>query len=99
VTRPSGWSRAVPGPDHHEFRVEADAILDGLLRVLGPFAVQGADVASVRHERTGEGAWTVVEVTGLAPERAELLRLRLAQVPCIRDVRVRRGLVLVAAAK
>jgi len=89
----------MPDPDLHEFRIEADAILDVLMRVLGPFAVQGAELASVRHERTAEGAWTVVEVTSLAPERAELLRLRLGQVPCVRDVRVRCALALVAAAK
>ena len=89
----------MPGPDRHEFRIEADSVLDVLLRILGPFAVQGADVAGVRHERTGDRAWTVVEVTGLAPERAELLRLRLAQVPCVRDVRVHCALALVVAAK
>jgi acetolactate synthase regulatory subunit len=89
----------MPGPDRHEFHIEADATLDVLLRVLGPFAVQGAELAGVRHERIPEGAWAVVEVTGLAPERAELLRLRLAQLACVRDVRVRCALALVAAAK
>jgi hypothetical protein len=86
-------------PEHHEFRVEADAVVDILLRVLGPFAVQGAELAAVTHERSGEDAWAVLEVVGLAPERAEFLRLRLAQIPSVRGVTVRRRLGLVAASK
>jgi hypothetical protein len=89
----------MPSPEHHEFRVEADAVLDVLLRILGPFAVQGVELSAVNHERNGESAWTVLEVAGLAPERAELLRLRLAQIPSVRGVTVRRRLGLVAASK
>jgi hypothetical protein len=86
-------------PEHHEFRVEADALVDILLRVLGPFAVQGAELAAVTHQRSGEDAWTVLEVAGLAAEQAELLRLRLAQIPSVRGVTVHRRLGLVAASK
>ena len=89
----------MPSPEHHEFRVEADAVADVLLRILGPFAVQGAELAAVSHERIGEDAWTVLEVAGLAPEQVELLRLRLAQIPSVRNVVVRRRLGLVAASK
>ena len=89
----------MPAPERQEFRIEADPDLDVLLRILGAFAVQGAKLVDVRHALTDEGAWTVVEAVGLAPERAELLRLRLLQVPSVRGVRLRPCLALVGAAK
>jgi hypothetical protein len=89
----------MPAPERQEFRIEADPDLDVLLRILGPFAVQGAELVDVRHVLTEEGVWTVVEATGLEPERAELLRLRLLQVPSVRGVRLRPCLALVGAAK
>lgn len=91
----------MPAPDRprHEFHVEADPDLDALLRILGPFAVQGATPADIRHAQNEEAAWSVIEVIGLDPERAELLRLRLSQVPSIRTVRLAASLALVGAAK
>jgi len=90
----------MPAPEvGHEFHVEADPDLDVLLRVLGLFAVQGAVLADVRHVQTEAAAWTVLEVTGLHPERAELVRLRLSQVPSVRTVRLGARLALVGAAK
>jgi len=91
----------MPAPDQprHEFHIEADPDLDALLRILGPFAVQGAALADVRHAQTQEAAWSVIEVIGLDPERAELLRLRLSQIPSVRAVRLGASLALVGAAK
>ena len=93
----------MPAPDRaqsgYEFHVEADADGDVLLRILGLFAVQGARLADVRHRQTEASAWSVIEVTGLAPDRAELLRLRLSQVTAIRTVRLGARLTLVGAAK
>ena len=93
----------MPPPDRlrarYEFRIEADPCLDVLLRIIGPFAVQGAVLADVRHLQTAEAAWSVLEVTGLDPERAEMLRLRLSQVPSVRAVRLRTCLALLGAAK
>ena len=89
----------MPAPERQEFRIEAAPDPDVLLRILSPFAVQGAELADVRHVLTKEGAWTVVEATGLEPERAELLRLLLLQVPSVRGVRLRPSLALVGAAK
>ena len=83
----------------YEFHVEADPDGDILLRILGLFAVQGATLADVRHTQTEAAAWSVLEVTGLAYDRAELLRLRLSQVPAIRKVRLGARLALVGAAK
>ncbi|MGH6967258.1 MAG: hypothetical protein ACREE0_22460 [Phenylobacterium sp.] len=90
----------MPAPEvRHEFHVEADPCFDILLRVIGPFAVQGAVLADVRHLQTAEAAWSVLEVGGLDPDRAELLRLRLSQVPSVRAVRLRTCLALVGVAK
>ena len=89
----------MPACDRHEFRVEAAPCSDVLLRIIGPFAVEGAILADVRHVHTDDAAWTVLEVTGLDYQRAELLRLRLAQVPSIREVRLRACLAVLAAAK
>ena len=89
----------MPAPDRHEFHVESDPDVDVLMRILGLFAVQDAVPASLRHEQAGDGAWTVLEVAGLTPERAELVRLRLLQTPCVRDARLASPLALVAAAK
>jgi hypothetical protein len=89
----------MPAPDRQEFRIEADPDSDVLLRILGPFAVQGAELFDVRHMLTEAGAWTVIEAIGLKPERAELLRLRLLQIPSVRAVRLRPCLALVGAAK
>jgi acetolactate synthase regulatory subunit len=93
----------MPAPDRaqsgYEFHVEADPDGDVLLRILGLFVVQGAVLADVRHAQTEAAAWSVFAVTGLAPDRAELLRLRLSQVPAIRTVRLAARLALVGAAK
>ena len=74
----------------HAFRIEADPIADVLLRVLGPFAVQQAVIAASRHEQTAARAWTVIEVTGLEPARAEHLGRRLREIACVRSVRLER---------
>ena len=86
-------------PDRHEFHVEADPDLDVLMRVLGLFAVQGAAPAEVRHLQTDEGAWMVIQAVRLEPERADLLRRRLSQVPAVRGVRVSTCLTQANAAK
>ena len=74
----------------HAFRIEADPIPDLLLRLLGPFAVQQAVIAATRHEQTETCAWTVIEVTGLEPARAEHLGRRLGAIACVRSVRLER---------
>jgi hypothetical protein len=73
----------------HWFAVEADPSPDALLRVLGPFAVQQADLASVRHDQSALRCRVELQVMGLEPARADLLRLRLAQLPIVRSVDVR----------
>jgi hypothetical protein len=79
----------------HAFRVEADPLPDVLLRILGPFAVQQAAIAATQHHQTPTLACTVIEVLGLEPARAEHLGRRLAQVACVRSVRLEPAGVLI----
>jgi hypothetical protein len=86
------------GPAGHRFEIEADPLADALLRVLGPFAVQQVTLACVRHDQAETGGRTVLETVALDPGKAELLRLRLAQLPCVRRVVVRPIEAILAAA-
>jgi hypothetical protein len=86
------------GP-RYRFVIEVDPIPDALLRILGPFAVRDAMLVTVRHDGTGTDARTELEAVGLSSALAELIGLRLAQMPCVRSVHVREvGQVLEMAA-
>lgn len=71
-------------PDvRHTFLVEAHAETDVLLRVLNPFAIQGARiVAAELSERAGQVAIRI-EVIGMAMARAELVMSRLRGLPSV----------------
>ena len=73
-------------PSKHRFGIETDVTPDVLVRILTPFAVQGARLLSVRHDRTRCGTWTTLEVDDLPPIRAEYLRNRLAQLLGVRSI-------------
>lgn len=75
-----------PALQRSTFSVETDVLPDILLRLLGPFAVQGASLETVRHGLTGGGALTIIETRSLDPRRAELLTRRIAQMPWVRSV-------------
>lgn len=67
----------------HTFHVQARAEVDILMRVLGPFAVQGAHIVGAElTERAGEVAIRV-ETIGLRMPRAELLMTRLRGTPAV----------------
>jgi acetolactate synthase regulatory subunit len=86
------------GPVGHRFEIEADPLADALMRVLGPFAVQQVTLACVRHDQTDAGARTMLETTVLDAAKADLLGLRLAQLPCVRRVVVQPIEIALAAA-
>lgn len=73
----------------HQFMVDLDPIPDGLIRLLSPFAAQQARVVLARHDLTPSGARAVLRVAGLERGMAELLDLRLKQLPFVRDVQLR----------
>lgn len=67
----------------HTFLVEAHAEIDILLRVLSPFAVQGARIVGAElSERAGQVAIRI-EVVGMAMGRAELVVARLRGLPAV----------------
>jgi hypothetical protein len=74
--------------EKHAFCVETDLLSDVLLRLLDPFAVLGARLTSVRHERTEECACTRIETQNLAADRADFLKARLEKMPWVRGVEV-----------
>lgn len=74
------------GEGRRTFFVEAEACADALLRILGPFAVQGA---SVHEMEAGERAGRLsvrLEVAGLTLARAEHLAERLRGLAMVRGV-------------
>ncbi|RAK52482.1 hypothetical protein [Phenylobacterium deserti] len=68
------------------FLVEMEDGADALLRALGPFPAQGARVARMAMEVSGDIARLEVEANGLDEERAAYLRTRLQQLASVRSV-------------
>jgi ACT domain-containing protein len=72
----------------HCFVVEAVEAPDTLVRVLTPFAVQGARLASVVLDRVQHAVSIRIEADGLDAERAETLVRRLRGLPSVVAVAV-----------
>ena len=68
------------------FFVEATQGDDVLLRVLGPFAVQGAEIAEMTATEGGNGVSIRLEVAGLSQARAEHLAGRLRALAAVTGV-------------
>jgi hypothetical protein len=68
------------------FLVQAQPELDILLRVLSPFAVQGAQIVAAEMVGHGPRVAIRVEVRGLPLARAELLCERLRAMPSVLGV-------------
>lgn len=68
------------------FVIEAHPAADALLRVLHPFAVQGAELVEVTLARAGEVTAIRIEAEALAADRAEMLLRRLQALPAVRRV-------------
>lgn len=73
-----------PAQTRWRFLIEADAIADALIRVLTPFAVQGADLAEVTLARAEGGLAIRIEAEGLDARRAQILLRRLEALPVVR---------------
>jgi hypothetical protein len=74
------------GQTRWRFLVDAHVGSDTLIRVLTPFAVQGAELCDVTLTRTARGLSISLEVEGLGHGRAELLLRRLEALPVVRHV-------------
>jgi len=68
------------------FVIEADGAADALLRILEPFALQQARLATVAMEPAGGGLQVRIEADDLCDQRAERLRRRLEALPAVRSV-------------
>lgn len=68
------------------FLVEAEPEHDVLLRVLAPFAVQGAPILSLEAEQAAALTVIRLEVGGLDHALAERLAEKLRALPIIRSV-------------
>lgn len=80
----SRWAEGRAG--RRTFFIEAARDADVLLRVLGPFAVQGAEVEQLTATQGGAGMSIRLEVSGLSQARAEHLAERLRAVASVTGV-------------
>jgi hypothetical protein len=74
------------GPARWRFVVEAHPDCDALIRVLTPFAVQGAELTEVVLAQAAGGLSISVEAAGLDRVRAETLLRRLEGLPVVRRI-------------
>lgn len=81
---PLKWAEALAG--RRTFFIEAGRDGDLLLRVLGPFAVQGAEIAEMTATQGGGGVSIRLEVSGLSQARAEHLAERLRALAAVTGV-------------
>lgn len=68
------------------FLVEAAAGPDLLVRVLGPFALNEAEVTDIRLERRAAAVSLVIETVELGEDRTERIASRLRVLPAVRSV-------------
>jgi hypothetical protein len=73
-------------PDRWVFFVDADLLHDAALRVLGPFAVQGAMLTGLELQPAQGGLRLRIDVEGLNEAKASALSRRLTSLPCVRAV-------------
>jgi hypothetical protein len=74
------------GSGRRTFIIEADAAPDLLLRVLAPFAVQGAVIVAAELAQGAVGASIRIEAAGLTLQRAERVAERLRALPAVTGV-------------
>jgi hypothetical protein len=77
-----------PCARRHCFVVEAADEFDALIRVLTPFAVQAAQLASVTLDHGPHGVRIRIEADGLSSQRAETLLQRLRGMPVVLGVAI-----------
>jgi hypothetical protein len=74
--------------DQQLFLVEAHNGADTLLRVLGCFAVQQAELVETHSQIEGERLSMRIVVQGLSPSRVDQLRRRIGELPMAASVSV-----------
>jgi len=88
ATEPARPLAAAPALDRrrHVFLISAGAEVDVLMRVLGAFAVQQAQLADVSLTQQDGQTLIRIEAASLDAERADLLTHKLRALPCVRSV-------------
>ncbi|MEZ0242487.1 MAG: hypothetical protein ACAH11_03880 [Sphingomonas sp.] len=81
-------STGAPAPGLHRFKVTADLCPQAMLRILGLVAQNGLVPRRVVCERLEDRLYAEISVTGLTPDRAEILLAKIATIVTVRDVRL-----------
>jgi hypothetical protein len=76
-------ARAHTEPVTHVFLVEMSEDADALARLLAPFAAVQARLSAVEYRCGPAGAVARIEASGLKAGRAQNLKHRLEQAPCV----------------
>ena len=72
-----------PSPVRRTFLIQAHRRGDIILRVLGPFVVQGAEILAVEAHQEADRTAIRVEAGGLAESAAQHLVERLREMPAV----------------
>ena len=75
-----------PPPGQRTFLIEAQQGADVVLRVLGPFAVQGVEILTMEASQRIGGLSIRIEAGGLAEAAAQGLANRLRAMPSVTGV-------------
>ncbi len=78
-------SGGAPAPYLHRFRVTADLCPQAMLRILGLIAQNGLVPRRIVCERLEDRLYAEIAVTGLAPDRAEILLAKIATIVTVRE--------------
>ena len=77
-------------PYLHRFHVTADHCPQAMLRILGLIAQNSLVPRRIVCERLEDRLYAEIAVTGLAPERAEILLAKIATIVTVREARLSR---------
>jgi ACT domain-containing protein len=72
--------------ERHTFIVEVADDPGMLIRVLGPFAVQEAQITAIRLDHGARGVSIAIEASGVTADRAALIARRLQGLAAVRAV-------------
>jgi hypothetical protein len=75
-------------PGLYRFHVTADLCPQAMLRILGLVAQNGLVPRRIVSERLEDRLYAEILVTGLTPDRAEVLLAKIATIVTVRDARL-----------
>ena len=75
-----------PGERQRLFLIEAGREADVLIRILGPFATQSAQITDIRLDSQDERQSILIEASGVSDERADLIARQLEALISVRSI-------------